>query len=191
MHFAQHAASRGANLVAFPESVLTGYPVEDLALRASFVDASRRALDRLAERLAAEGLGDTAVVVGYLDRDEDIAHTQQRGRPRGAPQNALAVLHGGRVVATQAKPQLPNSGVFDEFRYFVQGDHLSVIRIHGVDVAFAICEDLWQEGGPVATTRAAEAGLLVVINASPYELNKDDVRLDLVRRRAAQAGCAL
>lgn len=191
MHFAQHAATRGANLVAFPESVLTGYPVEDLALRASFVDASRRALDRLAERLAAEGLGDTAVVVGYLDRDEDIAHTQQRGRPRGAPQNALAVLHGGRVVATQAKHHLPNYGVFDEFRYFVQGDHLSVIRIHGVDVAFVICEDLWQEGGPVATTRAAEAGLLVVINASPYELNKDDVRLDLVRRRAAQAGCAL
>jgi NAD+ synthase (glutamine-hydrolysing) len=81
--------------------------------------------------------------------------------------------------------------VFDEFRHFVRGDHLSVLRMHGIDIAFAICEDLWQEGGPVATTRATDAGLLVVINASPYELNKDDVRLDLCRRRAAQAGCTL
>ncbi|MFW6034095.1 MAG: NAD+ synthase [bacterium] len=191
VHFAKHAAGRGAHLVAFPEMVLTGYPVEDLALRRSFGDASRRALDTLAGRLAAEGLGETAVVVGYLGRDEDIAHTQRLGRPRGAPQNALAVLQGGRVVLTQAKHHLPNYGVFDEFRHFVQGDHLGVLRLHGIDVAFAICEDLWQEGGPVATARAAGAGLLVVINASPYELNKDDVRLELCRRRADQAGCAL
>ncbi|HSI92179.1 MAG TPA: NAD+ synthase [Jiangellaceae bacterium] len=191
VHFAKHAANRGAHLVAFPEMVLVGYPVEDLALRKSFVDASRRVLIELAGRLVAEGLGDTVVVVGYLDRDEDASHTQRLGRPKGAPQNALAVLHGGRIVLTQAKHHLPNYGVFDEFRRFVQGDHLAVLRLHGVDVAFAICEDLWQEGGPVATTRATEAGLLVVINASPYELNKDDVRLDLCRRRAAQAGCTL
>ena len=191
VHFAKHAAGRGAHLIAFPEMALTGYPVEDLALRASFVDASRRALTDLAGRLVAEGLGDVAVVVGYLDRDEDTAHTQRLGRPKGAPQNSLAMLHGGRIVLTQAKHHLPNYGVFDEFRHFVRGDHLSVLRLHGVDIAFAICEDLWQEGGPVATTRATEAGLLVVINASPYELNKDDVRLDLCRRRAAQAGCAL
>jgi NAD+ synthase (glutamine-hydrolysing) len=191
VHFAKHAAGRGAHLVAFPEMVLTGYPVEDLALRESFVAASRQALLALARGLAAEDLGDTVVVVGYLDRDEDSAHTQRLGRPRGAPQNTLAVLHGGRVLLTQAKHHLPNYGVFDEFRHFVQGDHLSVLRLHGVDIAFAICEDLWQEGGPVATTRAAGAGLLVVINASPYELNKDDVRLDLVQRRAAQAGCPL
>lgn len=191
VHFAKHAAGRGAHLIAFPEMALTGYPVEDLALRGSFVDASRRALDVLASRLMTEGLGEVAVVVGYLGRDEDIAHTEKLGRPKGAPQNALAVLYGGRIVLTQAKHHLPNYGVFDEFRHFVQGDHLSVLRVHGVDIAFAICEDLWQEGGPVATTRATDAGLLVVINASPYELNKDDVRLDLCRRRAAQAGCTL
>jgi NAD+ synthase (glutamine-hydrolysing) len=191
MEYAAHAAGRGAHLVAFPELVLTGYPVEDLALRQSFVDASRLALSTLASRLLDQGLGETTVVVGYLDRDDDIAHTQKLGRPKGAPQNSLAVLHQGSVIATQAKHHLPNYGVFDEFRHFVPGDHLSVVRIHGIDVAFAICEDLWQEGGPVATTRAAEAGLLVVINASPYELNKDDARLDLCRRRAAQAGCPL
>ena len=191
VRFATHAADRGAHLVAFPEMALTGYPVEDLALRGSFVDASRRAVEALAGRLAAEGLGDLAVVVGYLDRDEDAAHTERLGRPKGSPQDAVAVLHGGRIVATQAKHHLPNYGVFDEFRHFVPGDHLSIVRLHGVDVALAICEDLWQEGGPVAATSAAAAGLLLTINASPYERNKDDVRLDLCRRRAAQAGAVL
>jgi NAD+ synthase (glutamine-hydrolysing) len=189
--FTAHAAERGAHLVAFPEMVLTGYPVEDLALRRSFVEASRRELDSLAGRLHADGLGEVAVVVGYLDRDDDAGHTQRLGRPRGSPQNTVALLHGGRVVTTQAKHHLPNYGVFDEFRHFVPGDHLSIVRLHGIDVALAICEDLWQEGGPVAACRAAGAGLLVVVNGSPYERNKDDTRLDLCRRRAAQAGCAL
>jgi NAD+ synthase (glutamine-hydrolysing) len=189
--FAAHAAARGAHLVAFPEMVLTGYPVEDLALRGSFVDASRRTLDTLAGRLAADGLGNVAVVVGFLNRDDDDAHTTRLGRPKGSPQNAVAVLYQGLVVTTQAKHHLPNYGVFDEFRHFVPGDHLSIVRLHGIDVALAICEDLWQEGGPVAATRAANAGLLVVVNGSPYERNKDDIRLDLCLRRAAQARCVL
>ncbi|MGH3328618.1 MAG: NAD+ synthase, partial [Streptomycetales bacterium] len=90
-----------------------------------------------------------------------------------------------------SKHHLPNYGVFDEFRYFVPGERLTVVRIHDIDVALAICEDLWQDGGPVAAARQADAGLLLVINASPYERNKDDVRLDLVRRRAAEARCTL
>jgi NAD+ synthase (glutamine-hydrolysing) len=189
--WARHAAERGAHLVAFPEMVLTGYPVEDLALRRSFVEASRSALEALATRLATEGLGELAVVVGYLGRDDDAAHAEALGRPKGSPQNCVALLHGGTVVARQAKHHLPNYGVFDEFRYFVQGDRMAIVRVRGVDVALAICEDLWQEGGPVAATRSAGAGLLVVVNGSPYERNKDDVRLDLCRRRAAQAGCPL
>ncbi|HSK26283.1 MAG TPA: NAD+ synthase [Jiangellales bacterium] len=190
-HWARHAADRGAHLVAFPEMVLTGYPVEDLALRGSFVEASRAALESLAARLAAEGLGELAVVVGYLGRDDDAAHAEALGRPKGSPQNCVALLHGGRVVARQAKHHLPNYGVFDEFRYFVRGDRMAVVRVRGVDVALAVCEDLWQEGGPVAATRDAGAGLLVVVNGSPYERNKDDVRLELCRQRAAQAGCTL
>ncbi|WTW94551.1 NAD+ synthase [Streptomycetaceae bacterium NBC_01309] len=185
----KRAVAQGAHLVAFPEMVLTGYPVEDLALRPSFVEASRRTLDALALRLAEEGLGDTPVVVGYLDRCD--TSTPRLGLPAGAPQNAAAVLHGGRVVVRSAKHHLPNYGVFDEARYFVPGDTLTVVRVHGIDVALAICEDLWQDGGPVAAVRAAGAGLLVVVNGSPYELAKDDVRLDLARRRASEAGCAL
>ncbi|MFD1828407.1 NAD+ synthase [Streptomyces desertarenae] len=187
VRWTRHSADQGAHLVAFPEMMLTGYPVEDLALRPSFVHASRAALTALAARLAGEGLGELPVVVGYLDRAEEAR--PRYGQPAGAPQNAAAVLHRGEVVLTYAKHHLPNYGVFDEFRYFVPGETLPVIRVHGIDVALAICEDLWQDGGRVPAARAAGAGLLLSINASPYERDKDDTRLDLVRRRAREAGC--
>jgi NAD+ synthase (glutamine-hydrolysing) len=92
------------------------------------------------------------------------------------------------VVSRYAKHHLPNYGVFDEFRYFVRGDRLPVVRLHGVDVATVICEDLWQEGGPIRVARAAGAGLLVCLNGSPYERGKDDLRAPLASRRAAEAG---
>jgi NAD+ synthase (glutamine-hydrolysing) len=189
VRWTRHAAEQGAHLVAFPEMALTGYPVEDLALRSSFVEASRAALDALAARLAAEGLGELPVVVGYLDRSEKAQ--PRYGQPAGSPRNAGAVLHGGRVVLRFAKHHLPNYGVFDEFRYFVPGDTLPVVRVRGIDVALAICEDLWQDGGRVPATRTAGAGLLLSINASPYEVAKDDTRLELVRKRAQEAGCSL
>ncbi len=187
VRWTRHSAERGAHLVAFPEMVLTGYPVEDLALRSSFVDASRAALRRLAARLAEEGLGELPVLVGYLDRCETAQ--PKYGMPAGAPQNAAAVLHRGEIVLTFAKHHLPNYGVFDEFRYFVPGDTMPVLRVHGVDVALAICEDLWQDGGRVPAARTARAGLLLSVNASPYEREKDDTRLELVRKRAQEAGC--
>jgi len=195
VEWTRRAAARGARVVLFPEMALTGYPVEDLALRASFVEASIRAVRDVAARLDAEGLGGVAVVVGYLDRRAEVA--PRTGVPAGAPLDAAAVLHGGRVVITSAKHHLPNYGVFDEFRYFVPGNTLPVFRLpvpetgEAVDVAVAICEDLWQDGGPVAVCRHAGAGLLVVPNASPYERGKDDVRLELVQRRAREAGAAL
>jgi NAD+ synthase (glutamine-hydrolysing) len=167
--------------------------VEDLALRASFVEASVAAVHDVAERLNVDGLGDVVVVAGYLDRRTDLA--PRTGLPAGAPLDAAAVLHGGRVVITSAKHHLPNYGVFDEFRYFVPGNTLPVFRLDAaggpVDVAVAICEDLWQEGGPVAVCHRAGAGLLVVPNASPFERGKDDVRLELCVRRAREAGAAL
>src|SRR4051812_31876621 len=189
LDWSRRAADAGAHLVLFPEMMLTGYPPEDLVLRRSFVAASQAAVVDLATDLAAAGLGDIAVVVGYLDACADAA--PRVGRPRGEPQNSAAFVHGGDVVARYAKHHLPNYGVFDEFRYFVPGDTLSVVRLHGVDVGVTVCEDLWQEGGPIALCREASVGLVVTINGSPYERNKDDVRCELVRRRAAEAGATL
>jgi NAD+ synthase (glutamine-hydrolysing) len=198
VEWTRRAGDRGARLVVFPEMMLTGYPVEDLALRASFIDASIEALATTATRLADEGLGGVAVVTGYLGR-----HTgppPRYGQPAEGAQNAAALLHGGRVLVTSAKHHLPNYGVFDEYRYFLPGDRLAVFRLPcgepgqaepAVDVATAVCEDLWQDGGPVAVTRRAGAGLLVVPNASPYERGKGDARLELCVRRAREAGATL
>ncbi|NAZ86939.1 NAD+ synthase [Kineococcus indalonis] len=191
--WARRAAQEGAHLLLLPETAVTGYPVEDLALRRSFVDASKRAVGRLAAELADDGLGELVVVVGYVDRSPERERGATRpGGPSGGrdlPQNCAAVLHRGRVVARYAKHHLPNYGVFDEYRIFVPGEELLVVRVHGVDVAVVICEDLWQDGGPVQAAGDAGAGLLAVLNASPYERNKDDVRLELAARRAAEAGC--
>ncbi|HVD27488.1 MAG TPA: NAD+ synthase [Mycobacteriales bacterium] len=178
VEWSRRAAAAGADLLLFPEMALTGYPPEDLVFRESFRSASVRARDELAGRLEAEGLGDLAVVVGYLDA-------------AGGPRNACALLHGGHVAATYFKHHLPNYGVFDEARYFVPGDRFVVVRVRGVDVGLTVCEDMWQDGGPFAVAGRAEVGLVTVINGSPYERNKDDVRLPLARRRAAEAGATV
>ena len=184
-----HARDNGCHTVVFPEMTLTGYMPEDLVLRRSFVDASIAALHALAKRLEAEGSGGVAVVVGFCDKSHRPAPAV--GRPAGEPQNAAAVLWGGEVVTTYAKHHLPNYGVFDEFRYFVRGDRFPVFRLHGVDVGIVICEDLWQEGGPIGVARETEVGLILCPNASPYERFKDDVRGALVVRRAREANAAI
>jgi NAD+ synthase (glutamine-hydrolysing) len=169
------AQDAGAQIVVFPEMVLTGYPVEDLALRPSFQLASQRALAELAKTLT----GKTVAIVGYLDQ------------VNGAPQNMVAVISGGEIKARYAKCHLPNYGVFDEFRNFVPGDQTLVVRIHGVDVGIAICEDLWIDGGITSELAARKPGLVIVPNGSPYERAKDDARLALVTKRARQAGAPL
>lgn len=158
------AQAKGANLIVFPEMIVTGYPVEDLALRPSFQAASIRAV----QEIAASITGDIVAVVGYLDQ---------------GPKNAVAVIYDGKVRATYVKRHLPNYGVFDEFRNFVPGDQSLVVRIHGVDVAVAICEDIWHSLDSIASRTP---GLLVVPNGSPFERNKDDVRLALVQKRAKE-----
>ena len=160
------AQAQGANLIVFPEMIVTGYPVEDLALRPSFQAASIRAI----EEIAAAITGDIVAVVGYLDQ---------------GPKNAVAVIHDGKIKARYVKRHLPNYGVFDEFRNFVAGDQTLVVRIHGVDVAVAICEDIWHS---LDSIKARTPGLLVVPNGSPFERNKDDVRLGLVQKRAKEIG---
>jgi NAD+ synthase (glutamine-hydrolysing) len=185
---AREAAAAGAHLVLFPEMTITGYPPEDLVFRESFRAASRATLQQLAADLAASGLADTAVVVGYLDEDG-----ARRSAPtlyldeRAGPRNAAAFCLGGRVVATYYKHHLPNYGVFDAARYFVRGERFTVVRYRGVDVALTICEDMWQDDGPFAVAGQVGVGLVVNINGSPYERHKDDVRLRLLQRRAREA----
>jgi NAD+ synthase (glutamine-hydrolysing) len=188
--WSRSAADAGAQLVAFPEMMLTGYPIEDLVFRDSFVEASQQGLRMLAADLAADGLGDLAVVVGYVDADGP-APTSADAVPGSGRRDASALLLGGEVAATYFKHHLPNYGVFDEDRYFEPGDTLTVVRFGGVDIALTVCEDLWQAGGPFKAACRAGVGMVLNINASPYELDKDDVRLPLVKRRAAEAGATV
>jgi NAD+ synthase (glutamine-hydrolysing) len=170
------AAAAGADVVLLPEMMLTGYPVEDLALRESFAVASRRAVDALPARLADAGLGELLVVIGYLDLDAVGAR------------NAAALVHRGAVVDRYVKHHLPNYGVFDEARYFRSGHTLPVLRLRGADLGVVICEDIWQDGGPVAAYGEVGVDLLLCLNGSPYERAKDDARGELVARRAREAG---
>jgi NAD+ synthase (glutamine-hydrolysing) len=174
------AVGAGAHIVILPEMVLTGYPVEDLALRPSFQLASKAAIAALASTLDKKIVS----IVGYLDQV-----VTKDGSVK--PQNMVAVIAGGEVKARYAKCHLPNYGVFDEFRNFVAGDSTLVVRIHGVDVGIAICEDLWIDGGITAQLAARNPGLVIVPNGSPYERNKDDVRLALVTKRAREAKAPL
>ncbi len=185
---ASEAGAAGAHLIAFPEMVLTGYPVEDLALRPAFQAASRAALAALAQDLNSDGHGELIALVGYLDRLETAP---QAAGPRNAPINAVAVLHHGKVVARYTKHHLPNYGVFDEARYFIPGTEPLLLRLNECTIAIAISEDLWQSGGPVTWARENQADLLLVMNASPYERDKDDARLELCQLRAVEAGCDL
>ena len=178
--YAFDATNAGATLIVFPEMVLTGYPVEDLANRASFRAASITAVEKLALRINQEGNGDLTLLVGYLGQS-----------PSGRPQNCVAVIYRGEILATYIKHHLPNYGVFDEYRNFAPGNHSLVVRVAGVDIGVAICEDIWQSGGPVAELAKRNIGLLLVPNGSPFEANKDDARLALVQQRAIELSAPL
>lgn len=180
MDNARKAGAHRAHLLLLPEMVVTGYPVEDLSLRSSLQQASSAALQELASTLVGEGLGEMAIVIGYLDRG-----TSNLAR------NCAAVLHRGELRARYTKRHLPNYGVFDEYRNFEAGNSTLIFRHCGVDVAIAICEDIWQGGDAMSQLAERSPGLLAVINGSPYERRKDDQRLALVQRRAIEMGSPL
>src|SRR5690625_5237800 len=131
---ARRAVDDGAAVVVFGEMALTGYPVEDLALRRSFRDAAEHQEQALAADLDAEGLGDLTVVVGSVGTDGE-----------GRPTNTAVVLQGGQVRHRYVKRHLPNYGVFDDYRVFAAGAEPLVIEVAGARLAVAICEDLWQD----------------------------------------------
>ena len=172
------ASKAGVQVLVFPEMIVTGYPVEDLALRRSFSEAAKNAVEEIAVELTKVGAADMLVAVGYLDQ-------------KVKPLNALALIHQGKVVARYFKRHLPNYGVFDEFRNFESGDGTMVVRFNGVDIAVAICEDIWRKEGPMAELALRKPNLLLVPNGSPYERAKDDIRLELLKERANQVGAAI
>jgi NAD+ synthase (glutamine-hydrolysing) len=184
---ARHAAAQGADLLATGEMALSGYPIEDLASRPSFLRAAHREVRHLAKALQDAGLGDLPVIVGHPDGPFEPRALGTSNAPTAIASNSASVLHRGHVKATYSKHHLPNYSVFDEYRVFIPGDELLVVRVKDVDVAVVICEDLWRDGGPVARVLDADAGILLTINASPFERDKDEVRLPLVTRRAVES----
>ncbi|RYV52619.1 NAD+ synthase [Pengzhenrongella frigida] len=184
LEWSRRAAAAGADLVAFPEMTVTGYPIEDLALRASFRRGAEAALQATAALLEAEGLGGLVVVVGSVGEELRSAPDGSPARPT----NQAVVLHHGQVQARYDKHHLPNYGVFDEYRIFAAGTRACVLEVCGRRVGLVICEDIWQDGGPVAAMDDADIALLVVINGSPFEEGKGHLRTELAARRAHEVG---
>ena len=184
--WARKAADAGADVVAFPEMTVTGYPIEDLALRASFRRGAERALAALARDLEAAGLGDLTVVVGTVGERTSREHADAPARPT----NQAVVLRGGAVHQRYDKHHLPNYGVFDEFRIFTPGGEPTVVDVAGRRIGLLICEDIWQDG-PVAELSDDDIDLLLVVNGSPFEEGKGHIRTDLAARRAAEVAAPL
>ena len=180
------AAINEANLVLFGEMAITGYPIEDLAARASFIEDASDAVVELAERLNTAGYGQIAVVIGHprLAEDRD-AHSW------AIAQNCASVLLAGRITGTYAKHHLPNYSVFDEYRIFVPGNELLSFEHCGLKFSTLICEDIWQSGGPVAQLASSNTDVVLVLNGSPFEVDKDDRRQALVRDLATSNNAAV
>lgn len=176
LQYCKKAKENNAQMVVFPEMTLTGYPIEDLALRATFRKAANNAIFTLAKRLCSEELSDLYVVVGTVGLDESS----------GKPRNRLVVLHNGNIILHYDKHFLPNYGVFDEFRIFSSGNECSILEIDDFRIGFAICEDIWQDGGPVAQLANKGINVLVTMNGSPYEEGKTHVRVKLAKQRASE-----
>jgi len=173
------ARALGADLVAFPEMAVPGYPPEDLLLKPSFVQANRATLERIAQATqathsirAGESAPPITAIVGFVDRADDL-------------HNAAAVLHDGRVVAAYHKTYLPNYSVFDEDRYFRAGERPLVFSLGELKIGVNICEDIWYPAGPTETQALAGAQLVVNISASPYHAGKGAARERMLATRAA------
>ena len=167
LDYLDRARQAHADLVAFPELAITGYPPEDLVLRPAFLKDNLAAMERVVA--ASQGI---AVLVGFVSVDPDTA-------------NAAALGYGGKLVDIYQKMYLPNYGVFDEDRYFMRGNTCPVYTINGVKVGVGICEDVWYSVGPIAVQRDAGAEVIVNINGSPFHAGKRFQRESMIATRAA------
>jgi NAD+ synthase (glutamine-hydrolysing) len=168
---AREANGHGADLICFPELAITGYPPEDLVLRSSFVEDNLRATEELA-RLTDGG---AAVITGFVDRSDRGLH------------NAAGLLRGGRIEARYHKHKLPNYGVFDEQRYFVQGEEGCIFGLGDSSLGISVCEDAWKPGPPF-DEYAGKVQVIPNINASPYHRKKTRERIDICAARARETG---
>ncbi|RJQ14739.1 MAG: NAD+ synthase [Nitrospiraceae bacterium] len=162
-----------ADIVAFPELAVTGYPPEDLLLKPRFIKDNIEAMRKI--EAAAK---DIVAVVGFVDGNHGIY-------------NSAAVISNGRLVDTYHKKYLPNYGVFDEYRYFQPGKKFPVYDFGGVRIGVNICEDIWRENGPAKIQALSGAEIILNINASPYHIDKISVREDLLSTRAAECGAMI
>ena len=176
LDFARCAAQQGADIVLTPELSLVGYPPEDLLLRNSFYEASSRALQELADSLAS--FHDLHVLVGHPLKQH------------GTCFNAASLLVNGQIVASYCKHDLPNGHVFDEKRYFRAGQDALVFTVGGVRFGVAICEDTWNEHVP-SQAKVAGAEVLLVLNGSPFHMNKQHLRYQVMRDNVTAQGLAL
>ena len=179
----QRAAAEGVRLAVFGEMSVTGYPIEDLAQRESFVRLSQAAVADFATRLEAAGLGQVCIVLG---------HPSLAAESNGwaIANNAASVILGGRVIGTYAKHHLPNYSVFDEYRVFVPGTESCIFELDGARFGVLICEDIWQAGGPVAALKGQNLDAVLVLNGSPFEIGKEAARRQLVSELAIELGAA-
>ena len=182
----EKAAELGAALVVFPEMMASGYPIEDLAARESFLTDSVEAVKKFALDLNERGLGQVVVVLGT-----PAIVAEEHRSPWAMAQNAAVLIREGRVWAGYAKHHLPNYSVFDEYRIFVPGDQLISFELGELKFSLLICEDIWQEGGPVGKLKEEKSDVALVLNGSPFELDKDDRRVELVKNLAAKQDVAV
>jgi len=181
--FLARAEAAGCDLVAFPELTLSGYPPEDLVLKAGFVADNRTALEKVAARS-----GRCAVVVGFVAVADDEIVEQSSARP---PQlfNAVALCANGAIVGVYHKQLLPNYAVFDEARYFAAGHNdCTLYDVAGVSVSLSICEDVWVADGPLARQREAGSQLCINVNGSPFDRAKSGERERTVVSRSRETG---
>jgi len=181
--FLARAEAAGCDLVAFPELTLSGYPPEDLVLKAGFVADNRTALEKVAARS-----GRCAVVVGFVAVADDEIVEQSSARP---PQlfNAVALCANGAIVGVYHKQLLPNYAVFDEARYFAAGHNdCTLYDVAGVSVSLSICEDVWVADGPLARQREAGSQLSINVNGSPFDRAKSGERERTVVSRSRETG---
>jgi len=167
---AADAFKQGAKLVLTPELSLTGYPPEDLLLRPAFIQAAQQQLDTLMLELAS--LPGLTVIVGHPQKTS------------AGLQNFASVLRDGKVIAGYAKQELPNHEVFDEVRYFIPGNQACVFECDGIQYGLILCEDAWHTG-PAKQAHSAGAQVLLVPNASPYHLQKEALRIEVLRQHIA------